>query len=216
MTSPTRFLYPVASDFLDDGPLGFSAASGTGSFVSEGSFPRGAGYDNPDGSNSNRLDLPHGILGNVGNGTWTLEFWCRGFDWDALSVIQNGIFTTRGTGSTNRIIIRTSASGDNFALSLIDSANQGSGGDTSLAAVNGATWFFSLTRNGEKVYFHIGGELRLESTINASDAFDFSDNSNQFLSNLDVTGPTQGRVSDIRFSNAALYGPAATRFQPSR
>lgn len=201
-----RFLYPLESDFLD-ATGNFGAAVGASSIVSDGQFPVGSGYDNPNGFDSNRLNIPSGIMENQGTGPWTLEFWARGFDWDGLSSIQNGIFATRSGVLSNRILIRTSSTSDNFALTIVDSASNGQGVDTSFAAVNAATHFFSLTRSGDKVYYHIGGVLRATITLTAgaSAEFNFGSNSNRFLSSQDVSSALDGRVSEIRFSDEALY-----------
>lgn len=175
--------------------------------MSDGNFPTGSAYNNENGSDANRLNLPSGALENPGTADWTIEFWARGFDWDGLSSVQNGIFATRSGSSTNRILVRTSNVNDNFAITVIDNAGNNQAADTSFAAVNSAAHFFSVTRSGANIYYHIGGVLR--STISlaagASAVFNFSSNSNLFLSDQDVTSALDGRVGDIRYSNEALY-----------
>lgn len=203
------YLLDARTQFSDSGPNSFADAVplGSGAIVPDSGFPLFFAYDGDGGGD--RLTLPTGIAGDQSTNTWTFQARVRGYDWDALSPIEKGIVIfSRGldTGSAS-IVFTTSNTNDNFRLKVAPDTGNSQNVDSTVQAVDGAIHFFSATRVGALVLFHIDGTYIGSTNIGAFATFDFSDKEVTAFTNFFSTSGLDGRVSEIFFvGGQALYG----------
>ena len=212
--SDLRFQYLLDADsqYADSGPNGFNdaAAQGNGFLQYPANMPLGAGYSNDDGSGGNHVRMPTGIAGNPGTGDWTFQCRARGFDWDAgLGSISVGVIalSVGNTTDDSRIAIITSTLNDDFIAFGANNSDPSASFniDSNEAAVNNTVKFFSITRSGTNVYFHINGVFRGSASIAADAVYDFSTAYVTGLSNFFATLPTHGLIGEVAFYSRALY-----------
>ena len=202
--------YLLNGSFADTSPddSGAMFAQGNGRFDTAPGSTYGIAYTTY--ASGDQCRSPAGIIGDLGNTNWTFRWRARGGDWDApLSSISKGVIALSEGNTTNnsRLGVFTSTSNDNF-VAAGGNANDSNADfviNTSVAAVNSQTTYFSLTRNGDKIYFHIQGELAGQDTITADATYDFSLAYISGLSLIFATSATDGWIADIEFFGRALY-----------
>ena len=205
MTLQVQYLFNASTLLSDTGPNSYAdvTAFGAGGITARPSLLFGVGYYG--NGNSNRFESPVGVAPNVGTGDWTLRCRAVGLNWNDLGAIQRGILTLSvGNSDTDRIVFRTSNTSDNFVLTIHNGVT-GVSVDSGEAAVNGTTKYFSATRQGAQVHFHIDGTYVGSGTIGADTAFDFSPCFLSGCSNNHVTSGLNGWIAEVEFWSEALY-----------
>lgn len=239
------FYYPFSSStqYADvTGGLADATSVSGGVIAANANMPLGSGFFTFAVSTSTPdryVALPSAALVNAGTGNWTFEFRLDSDDWVPPAFtnyeILNLTRSAAGAGSWSIPYIsiqllgqsngtmgfRIQLRGSGASEQIIDTRQEHQGSNTGTffsiyeISTETGTRYFSLTRNGNNIYFHIDGALI--ATVDATGAtFDFSGGASpvfQMLGGASIGASGErsfaGTLGEVRWTASALYSSAS-------
>lgn len=238
------FYYPLSesTQYADvTGGLADATSVNGGTIAAESDMPLGSGFFTFAASTAgtNRyLALPSTALVNAGSADWTFEFRLNGDDWITPAFTNYGILnltrSAAGPGSWTVPYISMELLGQSGGIrgfyirlrgaggteQVIDTRSNFQGQNTGTfysvydISTETGTRYFSFTRNGNNLYFHIDGTLIATLDVTGV-TFDFSGGGSPHFemmggTSIDASGPRSfaGTLGEVRWTASALYSSA--------
>lgn len=210
-----EFHYPLstATQYLDIGPnlLADATPNGVGSIVTDVDMPLGSAYSNPSFNplDSNQLTLPSAARLNEGTSDWTFEFRVTSNDWLAPAFTERQLLKLQpSSGATAaRIWVATLSTGVFRTIFKANTQAQVLTHSGVLMTTDEDTFYFSFTRNGNSLYWHVDGVLVATKDVTGL-SFNFSGADVNALFEFLGGGEEErlpAKVGEIKWSNIAKY-----------